>query len=152
MKLRKIKWKDHPILNNLELNLVNPITNQPYETILLAGENGTGKTTILETISTFLNGGTFEYFDYIEYEADGNILKALEGSNPSTKFFYTMSNGTQTFPMNTGGGHRNAAVDENPLNIRFSGCVFSKARADYKTDTISSITTKQLDTEKFNTD
>ena len=44
MKLRKIKWNNHPILGNLELNFVNPLSNTPYDTIVIAGENGTGKT------------------------------------------------------------------------------------------------------------
>ena len=54
--ITKLKWKDHPILGNLELNFTNS-SGKPYNTIVLAGENGTGKTTILETLSTFLNLG-----------------------------------------------------------------------------------------------
>lgn len=53
MKIRKVKWANHPILGNLELNFINPTTNKSYSTIVLAGENGTGKTTILETLNTF---------------------------------------------------------------------------------------------------
>ena len=68
MKIRKVKWANHPILGNLELDFINPATNKPYSTIVLAGENGTGKTTILETINTFLCFGTFVPFNYIEYE------------------------------------------------------------------------------------
>lgn len=68
MKIRKVKWANHPILGNLELDLVNPATNKPYSTVVLAGENGTGKTTILETLNTFLSIGSFEPFDAIEYE------------------------------------------------------------------------------------
>lgn len=152
MKICKVKWKDHPILGNLELDFISPIDNLPFETILLAGENGTGKTTILETISTFLNGGTFEYFDYIEYNAEGKSLKAVEGNHQTVKDFYNMIDGTQTIQMHTNKNNHNDLVDKNPLNIRYCGCVFSKARADYKTTKISSTTTKQLDTEKFNTD
>lgn len=152
MKICKVKWKNHPILGDLELDFINPINNLPFETILLAGENGTGKTTILETISTFLNGGTFEYFDYIEYLAEGKKLKAVEGNHPTIKDFYNVIDGNQTIQMHTNRNNHNDLIDKNPLNIRYSGCVFSKARADYKTNKISSTTTKQLDTEKFNTD
>lgn len=70
MKIRKVKWANHPILGNLELDFVNPVTNKPYSTIVLAGENGTGKTTILETLNTFLSIGSFEPFDGIEYEVE----------------------------------------------------------------------------------
>lgn len=70
MKIRKVKWANHPILGNLELDFVNPATNKAYSTIVLAGENGTGKTTILETLNTFLSIGSFEPFDRIEYEVE----------------------------------------------------------------------------------
>ena len=46
----------------------------PYSTIVLTGENGTGKTTILETICTFLNLGTFEPFDFIRYTVENNDI------------------------------------------------------------------------------
>ena len=65
-----IKWNDHPILGNLELKLTKP-DGTPYKTIVIAGENGTGKTTILETLSTFLNLGSIEAFEYINYMAAG---------------------------------------------------------------------------------
>ncbi len=45
----------------------------------------------------------------------------------------------------SGGSTVNPEIDNNPLNIRFYGCVYSKARADYKTNRITSTTTKQLD-------
>lgn len=52
--IREIKWHNHKILGNLELNFTKP-DGTPYNTIVLAGENGVGKTTILETLATFLN-------------------------------------------------------------------------------------------------
>lgn len=57
MKIKKVKWSNHPILGNLELDFTNQVTGEPFSNILFAGENGSGKTTILETISTFLNLG-----------------------------------------------------------------------------------------------
>ena len=47
--IRKIKWNDHAILGNLELDFAKP-DGSVYNTIVLAGENGTGKTTILERL------------------------------------------------------------------------------------------------------
>ena len=70
--IRKIKWNDHAILGNLELDFTKP-DGSVYNTIVLAGENGTGKTTILETLSTFLNLGSIEPFEYISYMADGGL-------------------------------------------------------------------------------
>ncbi|WP_157844760.1 ATP-binding protein, partial [Enterobacter hormaechei] len=75
MKLRKIKWNNHTVLGNLFLDFVNSQTNKPYNTILLAGENGTGKSTILDEISQVLNYGSHDGFDYIEYQIGDNIFK-----------------------------------------------------------------------------
>ncbi|KAA6324981.1 hypothetical protein EZS27_025749 [termite gut metagenome] len=152
MKIKKVKWMNHPILGDLELDFTNTTTGLPYDTILFAGENGTGKTTILETISTFLNRGSFKYFDYIEYYADGKILKAIPANNTTIKYFYDMIDAGTTTQMHTNKDNNNSTVDENPLNIRFNGCVFSKARADFKTQQIISTTTKQLDENKYDTD
>lgn len=68
--IKKIKWHNHAILGNLELDFTKP-DGTIYDTIVLAGENGTGKTTVLETLSTFLNLGSIEPFEYINYIADG---------------------------------------------------------------------------------
>ena len=67
--ITKVKWNNHEILGNLELNFTKN-DGSPYSTIVLAGENGTGKTTILETLSTFLNLGSIEPFEFIEYKIE----------------------------------------------------------------------------------
>ena len=67
--ITKIKWNNHEILGNLELDFTKA-DGSPYSTIILAGENGTGKTTILETLSTFLNLGSIEPFEFIEYNIE----------------------------------------------------------------------------------
>ena len=65
--IKKIKWKNHNSLGNLLLDLTKP-DGTAYNTIILAGENGSGKTTVLDTLSDFLNGMSFEPFDYIDYD------------------------------------------------------------------------------------
>ncbi len=59
--IKKLKWKDHYSLGNLELDFKKN-DGTAYSTVVLAGENGTGKTTILETLSTFLNGQSIQPF------------------------------------------------------------------------------------------
>ena len=53
MYLSHLKIKNHPILKDLELNLTNPNTNQPYSVVAFVGENGCGKTTILNEIFNY---------------------------------------------------------------------------------------------------
>lgn len=74
--ITKIKWNNHEILGNLELDFTKA-DGSPYSTIILAGENGTGKTTILETLSTFLNLGSIEPFEFIEYNIENNLYTII---------------------------------------------------------------------------
>ena len=52
--IRKLKWKNHSILGNLELDFTKK-DGDIYKTIVIVGENGSGKTTILQTLANFLN-------------------------------------------------------------------------------------------------
>ena len=61
MMITKIKWKNHNVLGNLKLDFTNK-DGTVYDNIVIAGENGTGKTTILETLVNFLSGGTIVPF------------------------------------------------------------------------------------------
>jgi predicted ATP-binding protein involved in virulence len=152
MRIKKVKWNNHPILGNLELDFSKG-AGQIYENILFAGENGTGKTSILESMSTFLNKGSFDFFAYIEYEVNGQIIKAIQPEKSINKDFFDIVDATNTrHKMHTNKNNINQSVDENPLNIRYSGCVFSKARADFKTQQIKHITTKELDKDKYDVD
>ena len=53
MYLSHLNIKNHPILKDLKLNLTNPKTNQPYAIVAFVGENGCGKTTILNEIFNY---------------------------------------------------------------------------------------------------
>jgi len=153
MRIKKVKWLNHPILNNLELDFTNSATGLPYDTILLAGENGTGKTTVLETISTFLNRGTFEYFEYIEYIVSGKLYTAVQPQNSGIKdFFDRIDDAGARSQIRSNKNNNVQSIDNDSLDIRHYGCVFSKARADYKTKQITTTTTKKLDADKYDVD
>jgi len=154
MKIKKAKWKDHPILGNLELDFLNAATGEPFDTVLIAGENGTGKTTILETISTFLNIGSFEYFDYLEYVVDGKVHKAIppKNNNHIKEFYDVIDDAGNITPFHSNKSNSPASINTNRLDVRHHGCIFSKARADYKTQQITTTTTKTLDVDKYDSD
>lgn len=154
MKLRRIQYLNHPILGNLELDLVNPNTGEPYNNIFLAGENGTGKSTILKSLSAFLNGGSFRHFEFIEYQAHGVVFTARppeERYNNLNGYNMIEPNGNSLHMYSTGSAN-NVNHVENPAYIRFGGCVFSKARADFKTNRIDASRTTELDTGKHEAD
>ena len=156
MKIAKIKWKEHPILGDLELDFTNK-EGIPYDTIIFAGENGTGKTTVLTSISDFLNGYSID-FEYIEYQIDNEIYRAIPPTQESYYGYYNLQLPDKTIievnsgKNRSGGSTSNPNIDKDFRNIRFYGCVFSKARADYRTEKIKGTTTKQLDIENKDID
>lgn len=154
MKIRNVKWKDHPILGDLYLDFINPISGQPYETIILAGENGLGKSTVLEEISSFLNIGSFKNFECIEYVVNGEIFKAIQPSDGSTitNFFDIENSNGETQKIRSDKSNSFNKIKENHLDIRHYGCIFSKARSDYKTKKITSTSISKLDVDKYDTD
>ncbi len=154
MKIKSVKWNNHPVLGNLEIDITNPTTGEPSDTIIFAGENGTGKTTILETISSFLNSGPIDPFEYIEYQIGSEIFKAIPTSDGTIhKPFYDSVNNTGTIQKIRADKNNNPQlIESNTQDIRHYGCVFSKARADYKTQQIRSTTTKNLDVDKYDND
>lgn len=155
MKIRKVKWANHPILGNLELDFVNPATNKPYSTIVLAGENGTGKTTILETLNTFLSIGSFEPFDGIEYEVEDKRYILTPSNRPgSLKTFFTrydVENDTSE-NIHSDRNNNSSSIQSDNKDPRSYGSVFSRPRADYKTNKIESVKTNGLDNNKYDSD
>jgi predicted ATP-binding protein involved in virulence len=154
MKIKKVKWSNHPVLGDLEIDFTNTSTGKPFDTIVFAGENGSGKTTILGAISEFLNLGSFEYFDYIEYVVSENTYKAVQpsGGQYIKNFFNIVDDAGIVSEIRSDKSHDRESIEENPFDLRSHGCVFSKARADYKTQKITSTTTKNLDLDKYDAD
>lgn len=154
MKLKKVKWNKHPVLGNLALDFTNNKTGQPYNTILFAGENGSGKSTILEALSTFLNIGPYENFDYIEYVVGKDTFKTAkttDGTNHNFFFDLTDQNGS-TYKIRSDRSNNPEILQSDKKDLRHYGCVYSKARSDYKTQKIKSTTTSELDKNKYDID
>lgn len=148
MKIRKVKYNNHHVLGNLEMDFLNPRTNEPYNTVILIGENGTGKTTVLSTLSDFFNSVSLQPFQYIEYEADGHLYH-IEPINNGVAGFHTRceigSNAMESISRSKNINAYQMYADKKDL--RSYPSVFSKARADYKVTKISGISTTLLDTE-----
>lgn len=152
--LKKIKYKEHPILGDLELDF-SKSDGTLYNTIIFAGENGTGKTTILETLGTFLNLGSLEPFELIEYIVDDSLYTITRPSREEhTPFGFhirTDSSGSAT-GIDSGKLHSRQSIDTDTLDIRYYGCVYSKARSGFNTAPVTSSTTQQLDDDKYDND
>ncbi|MEN5206769.1 ATP-binding protein [Stenotrophomonas terrae] len=121
------------------------------KTIVLAGENGTGKSTILSSISSFLAGRSFLNFEFIEYEVEGVVYKVIpdpkadaayrpEGSSVCVELD---GKAILTLSADTPGPLIGAALD--PLDLRRFGSAYSKAKVDFRAGAITSTTSIELD-------
>lgn len=155
--IRKVKWNNYKSLGDLELNFINPSTGLPFNTIVLAGENGTGKTTILESLAIFLNRQSIRPFEYIEYFADGNSFCITPNASEEwyadsgyhTRRDICSGNEENIF---TGLGGNEKKIAEDIKDLRHYGFAYSKARSGFKTEPVSSVTTQQLDSERYELD
>lgn len=150
----KIKWNNHDVLGNLELDFTKP-DGSIYNTIVLAGENGTGKTSILETLATFLDLGSIEAFDYISYIADGVPYKIIPDpdSNPKSGFHIRKKEPDgENQVIHSNRDNNQQSIDSDKADLRHYGFTYSKARSGFNTQKIESTTIKRLDSEKYEHD
>lgn len=116
---------------------------------------GSGKTTILETLSTFLNLGSIEAFEYINYMANGmsyTITQEPDG-NPELGF-HSRKNETDgtTKVIKSSRNYNRRSIDSDPADLRHYGFAYSKARSGFNTQKVKSTTIQQLDLEKYEND
>lgn len=76
MKFRKIAFKNHPILGNLQLDFTDA-NGKTVDTIILAGENGCGKTVILDSLFDFFTRDNVKDIEG-EIELSGNEIATIK--------------------------------------------------------------------------
>ena len=154
MKIRKVKWQNHPVLGNIELDFTRS-DGTVFDNIVLIGENGSGKTTVMESIATFLNIGPFDDFEYLEYEIGTQFYRALhrDGTQGNDTFFRIQDMMTGEIRIiNRDRVYGPDHISSDKTDPRHYGCSISKARANYKTDKIKHTSTSELDGNKYSED
>ena len=151
--IRKIKWNNQGVLKNLELDLTKS-DGSVYNTIVLAGENGTGKTTILETLSSYLNCDSMNTFEYINYIADGKIYTITPKLDVYPELGYHFrkneADGTRKEIQNV--KTKPQLIESDLEDLRHYGFSYSKARSGFNTKKVKSATIQQLDSGKYEND
>lgn len=146
--ISKIKWKNHDILGNLELDFTKD-DGTIYNTIVIAGENGTGKTTILETLSNFLEMGIIEPFESISYESENIPYEIIRDEKSLQPGNYIRKNKINEEKVRIGLIN---TYTKYPEDLRNFGFVYSKARSGFNTKKITTSTINQLDLDKHEGD
>jgi len=171
MKLRKIKLQDHPIFGDIEFDFT--INDNAADTIIIAGQNGSGKTQLLEKIFSipYPNDGRSmgSYEEYIFEFSDKELEEIYPlidqrseiNKNEMTKIMkivHMRSNGNlvleiyfQIMESITG---RRKFIKKINSNLFYTNqilkdklkIIYSKAEITYNPNHLSTITSKKLDT------
>lgn len=149
----EFEWADHPVLHDLKLDL-RKSDGTPYRTIVIAGENGTGKTSILTSINNLINGNPTPTLNHAIYERNGDSYSVTPDKEyPDYGFYHRLDLKTdQTRHYQLDAHTHDSDLENDEAELRYYGCIYLSARSGFKTSPITSSTTKQLDTEKNGND
>lgn len=135
-KIKKITFHNHPILGNLFLDFCNQ-EGKSVDTVILAGENGTGKSTILNAIYTVVS-------QVADFEAD------VEYETNDTAFVMTyrykdFKNGSRFLYASDGTG-MNARLGSKDVSNKYPTTgIYSDVDINFHSEKLSSVTSLTLD-------
>lgn len=138
-KIRKIKFEDHPILKDLELNFCD-LNGKVVETVIFAGENGTGKSTILNELYRVASH-TVNIPMEVEFEDDNNSIFKIK------YFLEEIDNRKHIFAKDSNGIEYYETSDNFKYKYNFSG-IFSDVDINFNANSLSSVTSLNLDISK----
>lgn len=151
--IKKIKIKEYNLLKDLELDFTKP-DGGIYNTIILAGENGTGKTSILDALAEYLNRQSLLPFEWIEYCVNEKCFNIVPQKNDGKYGYHIrkdMNTGDVSY-INSGLHNNEEQIIKDVLDLRHYGFAYSRARSGFKTEQVKSVTTEQIDDGKYEPD
>lgn len=135
-KIRKIVFHEHPVLKNLSLDFCDS-EGKCVDTIILAGENGTGKSTIINSIYMLVSR-TADFEADVEFEKNGEVFQM-------TYYHKTLSNGNTYLFVSDGSG-MNAIINSTDVaNKHPTAGIYSDVDINFHSKPLSSVTSLTLD-------
>ena len=146
MKICGAKYSNHPILGNLELNFRKD-DGSPYSTVVLAGENGTGKTSILDSLYSFCNFEVSRTLREVVLKGDNYeiYIESTFYANNSARGFKAKFPDGKMEEWNCARPTYSHQIGNYPKDPRNDGVAYSGAQSIYSVGDISSISAKGLD-------
>lgn len=138
-KIRKMTFQNHPVLGNLSLDFCDSDGNV-VDTIILAGENGTGKSTIINAIYMLVSR-TANFEADVEYEKDGSTFTI------SYKW-ETYSDGSSFLCANDGIGMSTIVGTSDLENKYPTTGIYSDVDINFHSQEVFSVTSLSLDEQK----
>ena len=137
-KIRNIKFHNHPVLGNLFLNFCDA-DGKCIDTIILAGENGSGKSSIINALYMLVSR-VADFEADVEYEKDGVSFQM--------KYAYHISSGNRLLYANDGTGMNAFIGSSNVANRHPTAGIYSDVDINFHSRPLSSVTSLTLDDKK----
>lgn len=129
IRIRKVEYIGHPVLGDLKLDFTD-LNNKSLETIIIAGENGVGKSTLINSLySLCSNPIPIAKMEKYEFEIDENIYNYKKTKVNDTQFRHSWIPLNDSFQRNPG---------------MFKG-IYSKVDINFNSRQISAVTSKNID-------
>ena len=138
-RIKKVDFKNEPVLGNLSIDFTNS-NGKIADTIIFAGENGAGKSTILEHLFLALSGDP----------KCGNMSITIdnEGKEDLLNYEIRYENGTeQTWVSDMNGFQAIVNASQYKEKYHFSA-IFSDVDINFHARDITSVTSMEIDEEK----
>lgn len=138
-KIRKVKFKKHPILKNLELNFCDS-KGKAIDTIIFAGANGTGKSTILNELYNMASHKVKTPME-VEFENEDNEIFKI------TYFFKKVSGHESIWSRDSKEREYFEGSSDFKNDYPFNG-IFSDVDINFKSENLKNVTSLGLDISK----
>ena len=129
-KIKKIKFHNHPILGDIALDFCDQ-SGKAADTIILAGENGTGKSTILETIYQISNRT-------IDNEVELKMEDLKMGQERNIKYYRE----NETIYLSENGSKRYIGILGDKYKFP---CIYSTVAINFRSREIETVKSSSLD-------
>lgn len=137
-KIKSVTFKDHPILGNLHLDFCD-LSGNAVDTVIIAGENGTGKSTVLDLLYSAVCFSS-------KYEM--TMIVEVDGRTETLHYFWYETGKTFYVDDGHGRGHYQGS-DQVKARYPFHA-IFSDVDINFKSNAIQTVTSNELDQEKSN--
>ncbi len=129
-KVRKIRFINHPVLKNMEFDFTGR-NGEAVDMVIFAGENGCGKSTIINELYKIVTGQSTES-NITEYEVDGHIFSVQ--MNKTSEHSYSIK-------------YYDAEGKQIQVNVPAFAAIYSDVDINFNSKSISTVTSMSLDEE-----
>lgn len=123
MYLNYLKIKGHPVLGDIELDFINPKTKEAYSIVAFVGENGCGKTTLLNEIFKYNDSEYIkdkqQVYDIVSRPFNALYLRQGSLHKNAMKEVRKLIGGEDMYPANSA----NYTGGVNPFGLRSNNAV-----------------------------